>query len=575
MRFFKNLLSVFTLLVIITVVGSAKKADYRFEGCSGGNIIENHAGSTLLGTLEGDATLTDGESTLSLFGDGKMSVEHNSNLDLVKDLTIAFWVNPLEYKRQALITRGEGSGDNRNYGSNAEYSLILWEDGKFKYKHNLTADTFSSATVSLNQWTHIVLVRDNNSKEIKIYINGILDTTNSYSIDPSSSNSEKLLLGSGDDYSDTVHNLNGKLDEVKIYNIALSNDEVGAIFSTENGTHAKDACGVDPVAQKPQVLNDTTSFGGIITINVLANDSSSVGLDTSSVQITSTPALSADGKRLVVAGQGVWIVESDGRITFSSEAGFSGNPTPTTYTVADTSGTRSDEALITLTRVQNGVDGQDGLNGSDGTDGTNGLNGSNGSDGTDGTNGLNGANGSDGEDGSIGAVIGDFVWYDLNKNGIQDIGEEGVELVIVALYDEDGAVVGKTTTNVSGEYQFINIQEGRYSIGFSDLPTNYLFTAQNVGVSDMKDSDVDASGRIAEFTVVQAENNFSYDAGIVPKSGVGEVPDCDCELEDCECEPYSSTVPSVNTIGMVILLLLTGVIGMLFIREEELYFNEK
>ena len=570
MCFFKNLLSVFTLLVIITVVGSAKKADYRFEGCSSGNIIENHAGSTLLGRLEGDATLTDGESTLSFFGDGKMSVEHNSNLDLVKDLTIAFWVNPLEHKRQALITRGEGSGDNRNYGSNAEYSLILWEDGKFKYKHNLTADTFSSATVSLNQWTHIVLVRDNNYKEIKIYINGILDTTNSYSIDPSSSNSEKLLLGSGDDYSDTVYNLKGKLDEVKIYNIALSKDEIGTIFSAEKGTHAKDVCGVDPVAKKPQVLNDTTSFGGIITINVLANDSSSVGLDTSSVQITSSsPALSADGKRLVVAGQGVWIVESDGRITFSSEAGFSGNPTPITYSVADTSGTRSDEALITLTRVQNGVDGQDGLNGSDG------ANGSDGKDGEDGKDGKDGTNGNDGKDASIGAVIGDFVWYDLNKNGIQDVGEEGVELVIVVLYDENGAVVGKTTTNVSGEYQFINIQEGRYSIGFSDLPTNYLFTAQNVGVSDMKDSDVDASGRIAEFTVVQAENDFSYDAGIVPKSGVGEVPDCDCELEDCECEPYSSTVPSVNTVGMVILLLLTGVIGMLFIREEELYFNEK
>ena len=140
--------------------------------------------------------------------------------------------------------------------------------------------------------------------------------------------------------------------------------------------------------------------------------------------------------------------------------------------------------------------------------------------------------------------------------------------MIVVLYDKNGGVVGKTTTNVSGEYQFINIKEGRYTIGFSDLPINYVFTSQNVGVSDMKDSDVDASGRIAEFSIADGENNFSYDAGIVLKSGVGEE-------EDCECEPYSSTVPSINTIGMVTLLLLIGGLGMLFIREEELYPNEK
>jgi len=46
--------------------------------------------------------------------------------------------------------------------------------------------------VTLNEWTHIALVRDNGSKDIKIYVNGKLETINSYTIEPSTSNSEKL-----------------------------------------------------------------------------------------------------------------------------------------------------------------------------------------------------------------------------------------------------------------------------------------------------------------------------------------------------------------------------------------------
>ncbi len=55
------------------------------------------------------------------------------------------------------------------------------------------ADTLSKSKVTLNEWTHIALVRDNGSKDIKIYVNGKLETINSYTIEPSTSNSESSL----------------------------------------------------------------------------------------------------------------------------------------------------------------------------------------------------------------------------------------------------------------------------------------------------------------------------------------------------------------------------------------------
>ena len=48
------------------------------------------------------------------------------------------------------------------------------------------------------------------------------------------------------------------------------------------------------------------------------------------------------------------------------------------------------------------------------------------------------------------ASIGDFVWEDMNRNGVQDNGEPGVAGVTVNLKDGTGAIVGTMTTDGSG-----------------------------------------------------------------------------------------------------------------------------
>jgi len=49
--------------------------------------------------------------------------------------------------------------------------------------------------------------------------------------------------------------------------------------------------------------------------------------------------------------------------------------------------------------------------------------------------------------------MGDYIWYDSNKNGIQDSNENGVNGVKITL-NETGAI---TTTDSSGKYQLIPI----------------------------------------------------------------------------------------------------------------------
>jgi hypothetical protein len=67
-------------------------------------------------------------------------------------------------------------------------------------------------------------------------------------------------------------------------------------------------------------------------------------------------------------------------------------------------------------------------------------------------------------------MIGDFVWNDLNKNGIQDAGEPGIAGAQVVL---TGAANTTTTTNANGSYLFSGLCAGSYTV---TVPRNPVAT---------------------------------------------------------------------------------------------------
>ena len=126
-------------------------------------------------------------------------------------------------------------------------------------------------------------------------------------------------------------------------------------------------------------------------------------------------------------------------------------------------------------------------------------------------------------DASCLAQIGDFVWNDVNLNGRQDIGENGLQNILVTLNDSTGnpvlvdalgnSLVGKTT-DPNGFYEFKNLAPGTYSVGFGK-PTGYLPSSKNAIVADdTKDSDADLiTGRSHNVTLLPGEINRTIDAG--------------------------------------------------------------
>ncbi|HDC3863086.1 TPA: fibrinogen-binding adhesin SdrG C-terminal domain-containing protein, partial [Staphylococcus aureus] len=60
--------------------------------------------------------------------------------------------------------------------------------------------------------------------------------------------------------------------------------------------------------------------------------------------------------------------------------------------------------------------------------------------------------------------LGDYVWYDSNKDGKQDSTEKGIKDVKVTLLNEKGEVIGTTKTDENGKYRFDNLDSGKYKV---------------------------------------------------------------------------------------------------------------
>lgn len=92
------------------------------------------------------------------------------------------------------------------------------------------------------------------------------------------------------------------------------------------------------------------------------------------------------------------------------------------------------------------------------------------------------------------ASLGDYVWYDLNADGIQDSGEPAAEGVLVRLLDENGFLIEEASTDGNGLFLFDNIVPGNYRVSFVEPGSDITFSLKAQGSDTEKDSDVASLG---------------------------------------------------------------------------------
>mgnify|MGYP000388758685 CR=1 FL=1 len=119
--------------------------------------------------------------------------------------------------------------------------------------------------------------------------------------------------------------------------------------------------------------------------------------------------------------------------------------------------------------------------------------------------------------------IGDFVWKDLNGNGVQEQGEPGVSGVVVTLLDCNDMLISSTVTGSMGEYIFENVPAGSYVVNFdiSALGAGCEITNKGAGGSAALDSDANPDGFTDCFDLLPGELLYDIDAGLAGLGSVG------------------------------------------------------
>jgi len=194
-------------------------ACWHFDEGSG-SIVYDSSGNGNDGTVHG-ATWTSGISGSSLSFDGTndyVEVHHSGDIDLNNEFTIETWV--------CLSASFSHNGNILGKESNPNFGYYLWIDQSRRVHFGFNrggAEVVSATTIDIEKWYCIAGVWNGN--KLIIYIDGRMDANSSFSDNPIQ-NPNPLYIGFTSAPWATYHYFKGTIDEVCIYNRALSAGEI-------------------------------------------------------------------------------------------------------------------------------------------------------------------------------------------------------------------------------------------------------------------------------------------------------------------------------------------------------------
>ena len=211
-----------TQVSVTPTVASALVARYSFNGNT--NDSSGNANHPIV--TDGSPALVAGQDgqALDLNGTSQYTMLPANLLASVTNFTIAVWVNwdgggawqrifdfGNDTPQNMFLTPSSGSGTLRfaitTNGGDAEQQL-------------------NAPALPVGQWRHVAITRSGNTA--KLYTNGVVAATSTITIAPASFNSALNYLGKSQ-YPDPL--FNGRLDELFIYNYALSDAEITRLMN--------------------------------------------------------------------------------------------------------------------------------------------------------------------------------------------------------------------------------------------------------------------------------------------------------------------------------------------------------
>ena len=139
-----------------------------------------------------------------------ITVPHSPSIDFSGNFTVEAWINP------------DGSATPQGIVSKFNNEMVLWLDGstlRYEIGGGLQANC---GTIPSGEWTHVALTYD--GVNASVFVNGVQVFTNPEA-QPATS-TRNLFIGSWDQNEFTTRNFVGDIDEVRIWDVSLSQTNI-------------------------------------------------------------------------------------------------------------------------------------------------------------------------------------------------------------------------------------------------------------------------------------------------------------------------------------------------------------
>ena len=190
-----------------------------------------------------------------------VSVAHDADLNVTGDITVSAWIYPHTFgsvdDENRIVFKGAGRHIENLFTLDIDDSNITFNlhenDGVGDTAAGCDATNEECArgatTLSANTWYHVVGTYD--GATARIYVNGALDGSNDF-VSTGTGNTDPLMIGGRDNNTDMF---DGAIDDVRLYDRALSDSEVSAMYQAAGPCYRSPTPGT--------VCNDGSIYAGI------------------------------------------------------------------------------------------------------------------------------------------------------------------------------------------------------------------------------------------------------------------------------------------------------------------------